>query len=298
MQPIDHINKTPDIELSIVIPCLNEEKTLGRCIQKAMDFLDMHNVCGEVVVADNGSTDQSKTIAQENNARIVNAPDKGYGNALRAGMAAAHGRYIIMGDADNSYDFLKLQPFLEKLRKGYDLVIGNRFEGGIYKGAMPFLHKHIGNPVLSFAGRLFYKIPVNDFHCGLRGIARNACEQLSLKAAGMEFASEMIVKAHLHKLRITEVPTTLPPDGRSKPPHLITWRDGWRHLRFLLLYAPKWLFWYPGITIAGVGVILSVTLILGPVSLGEVVLGIHTLLYAMAMVLIGYQWASFYRFAQ
>lgn len=235
------------IELSIVMPCLNEEETLAVCIDKAKQFLLESKIVGEIIIADNGSTDNSLEIARQKNARIIHVEAKGYGNALKSGIAAALGKYVIMGDSDDSYDFYALAPFVEKLREGYDLVMGNRFKGGIMKGAMPFKNRYLGNPVLSFVGRLFFSIKIGDFHCGLRGFSKEAVQKMDLRTTGMEFASEMVVKASLHKMKITEVPTILHPDGRSRPPHLKPWRDGWRHLRFLLLYSPAWLFLYPGV---------------------------------------------------
>ena len=234
------------VEVSIVMPCLNEAETLAACIKKATRFLLANHLSGEVLIADNGSTDGSRQIANALGARIVAVPERGYGAALIGGIAAARGRYVIMGDADDSYDFERLMPFVTALRDGGELVMGNRFQGGIERGAMPVLHRWLGNPVLSFVGRLFYATPIGDFHCGLRGFRKDAIERLGLTAPGMEFASEMVVKAALAGLDVREVPTTLAPDGRSRAPHLRTWRDGWRHLRFLLTYAPKWLFVYPG----------------------------------------------------
>jgi len=281
-------------ELTILMPCLNEEETIGICIEKAMHFLQTNGVSGEVLIADNGSTDGSKSIARDLGARVVEVEEKGYGSALLGGIGAAHGTYIIMGDSDDSYDFLNLMPHLEKLREGYDLVMGNRFKGGIEKGAMPFLHRYLGNPVLSFIGKLFFDIPVNDFHCGLRGFNRESMMEIGLNTQGMEFASEMVVKSALNNLKITEVPTTLSPDGRSRPPHLNTWRDGWRHLRFLLIYSPQWLFFYPGIVFMLLGTVFSVLLIQEPLYLDEVRLDIHTLLYSAGSVFIGFQLISFY----
>ncbi len=281
-------------ELSIVMPCLNEAETLGICIKKAQSFFKKYEVHGEVVVADNGSTDGSQAIAEKLNARVVPVPEKGYGSALRGGINAAYGKYIIMGDADDSYDFEALQPFLEKLREGNDLVMGNRFKGGIKKGAMPFLHKYLGNPVLSFIGRLFFNIKIGDFHCGLRGFSKEAFAKMNLNTTGMEFASEMIVKSKLNKLSIAEVPTILHPDGRSRPPHLNTWRDGWRHLRFLLLYSPRWLFLYPAILMIIVGVVLSTVLIIQPINFAGIVFDVHTLLYTASSVVVGFQFLAFY----
>ncbi|MBV8972254.1 MAG: glycosyltransferase family 2 protein [Sphingomonadaceae bacterium] len=281
------------IELSIVMPCLNEAETLGVCIEKANRFLSESGVAGEVVIADNGSTDGSQEIARSLGARVVAVPVRGYGAALQAGIAASRGRFVAMADSDDSYDFLGLMPFVMKLREGYDLVMGNRFKGGIAPGAMPPLHRYLGNPVLSFVGRLFYPSDIGDFHCGLRAFRRDAILGLGLKTTGMEFASEMVVKASLAHLRVTEVPTTLKPDGRSRPPHLRSWRDGWRHLKFLLTFAPKWLFFYPGAALAGVGLVLLAALLPGSVHLGDVRLGVHTLLFAAAGVVIGAQLMSF-----
>lgn len=283
-----------NIELSIVMPCLNEAETLAICIKKAISYLKKHNINGEIIIADNGSTDGSKKIAKDLNATIVSIQDKGYGNALKGGFKAAKGTYIIMADADDSYDFSNLQLFVEQLRNGFDLVMGNRFKGEIKKGAMPFSHKYLGNPVLSFLGRLFFKIKIGDFHCGLRGFKRSAFENIKLTTTGMEFASEMIVKAKLNKLLITEVPTILSPDGRTRPPHLNTWRDGWRHLRFLLLYSPKWLFLIPGILLMLVGLLLSTFLIAEPLRVNNITLDVHTLLYTSSTILIGFQFIIFY----
>lgn len=282
------------IELSVVMPCLNEAETLAICIKKAQDFFEREKISGEVIIADNGSTDGSQQIAKSLNATVVNVPQKGYGSALRGGIEAANGKYVIMGDADDSYDFSNLMPYLLKLREGYDLVMGNRFKGGIKPGAMPFLHKYLGNPVLSFIGRLFYKSNIGDFHCGLRGFSKKAYYTMILKTTGMEFASEMIVKASLKNLQITEVPTILSPDGRTRPPHLNTWRDGWRHLRFLVLYSPNWLFLIPGLILMVFGLITSAVLISGPISIGSVNFDVHTLLFSSGFFLIGFQFILFY----
>ena len=282
------------VELSIVMPCLNEAETLATCISKAQQFLDLNNINGEIIIADNGSVDESLTIAKKHKVNIIHINDKGYGNALKAGINASKGIYIIMGDADDSYDFSKLDSFLEKLRSGFDLVLGNRFKGGIEKDAMPFLHKYLGNPLLSFIGRLFFKIKIGDFHCGLRGFSKEAYQKMNLKTTGMEFASEMIVKSKLKNLKITEVPTTLSKDGRSRPPHLKTWSDGWRHLRFLMLYAPNWLFLYPGILFVFFGFILSVLLIINPLVFESFTLDIHTLLYCTTLIIVGIQFIIFY----
>jgi glycosyltransferase involved in cell wall biosynthesis len=273
------------MELTILMPCLNEARTLPACIEKARRFLAQNQIAGEVLIADNGSTDGSQAIAETAGARVVPVPIRGYGAALGAGIEAAHGRYVIMGDSDGSYDFSQLQDYVARLRAGADLVMGNRFKGGIAPGAMPILHRYLGNPVLSFIGRLFFRIPVGDFHCGLRGFSRDAMLKLRLVTPGMEFASEMVAKSALAHLRIEEVPTTLSPDGRDRPPHLRTWRDGWRHLRFLLLFCPRWLFLYPGLLLMALG--------LGGFALAayspEFVNRIHSLLYMAAATVLGAQ---------
>src|SRR5918994_3349045 len=257
-------------ELSVVLPCLNEAETLATCITKARGSMEALGVDGEIVVADNGSTDGSERIATSLGARVVPVPERGYGAALRTGIAAAKGRYVIMADADDSYALHDLGPFLEALRGGADLVMGNRFAGGIEPGAMPALHRYLGNPVLSWVGRLFFKVPINDFHCGMRGFARDRILGLGLTTTGMEFASEMVVRAAIGGLTITEVPTTLKPDGRSREPHLRTWRDGWRHLRFLLAFSPRWLFLYPAVFLVVLGTVVFTRLAVGPVSIGSV----------------------------
>lgn len=228
------------LELSVVMPCLNEARTVAICVKKALDFMERNGITGEVVIADNGSSDGSQQLAEEAGARVVQVAQKGYGNALMGGFRAAEGRFIVMGDADDSYNFAALEPFVEKLREGYQLVMGNRFRGGIDPGAMPVHHRYLGNPVLTGVGRLFFNSQVRDFHCGLRGFHRDILEILDLRTTGMEFASEMVVKSELNRLKICEVPTRLAKDGRGRPPHLNSWRDGWRHLRFLLLYSPRW----------------------------------------------------------
>jgi glycosyltransferase involved in cell wall biosynthesis len=283
----------PEMELSIVMPCLNEAETVAACVRTALGFLREHGVSGEVIVADNGSSDGSPRLASEAGARVVHVEEKGYGAALMGGIAAARGRYIVMGDADLSYDFSALMPFLEKLRAGDDLVMGNRFEGGIAPGAMPSLHRWLGNPVLTAIGRLFFRSPVGDFHCGLRAFRRDAVLALDLRTSGMEFASEMVVKATLHGQRIAEVPTALRPDGRSRPPHLRSWRDGWRHLRFLLLYSPRWLFFYPGLVLSAIGIATILWLLPGPQRIGDVGFDIHTFVFAVAAVLLGAQAIAF-----
>ncbi|MDQ4132391.1 MAG: glycosyltransferase family 2 protein [Actinomycetota bacterium] len=280
---------TSAVELSIVMPCLNEAETVATCVSKARSFLDASRLAGEVVVADNGSHDASRELALSAGARVVVAAAPGYGSALITGIQAARGRYVIMGDADDSYDFTALEPFVAELRGGADLVMGNRFKGGIAPGAMPALHRYVGNPMLSRLGRVFFGSPVGDFHCGLRGFRREAIMGLSLQSSGMEFASEMVVKATLAGLKIVEVPTTLSPDGRSGRPHLRTWSDGWRHLRFLLLYSPRWLFLIPGIVLMTGGLIAGFALTLGPVTVGDVTFDVDTLVGAAAAVIIGFQ---------
>lgn len=281
------------VELSILMPCLNEAETLATCIKKAQKALEDLNVDGEVVIADNGSTDGSPEIAASLGARVVHVAEKGYGSALLGGIKAARGKYIIMGDADDSYDFTNLGPFLEKLRAGFELVMGNRFKGGIAPRAMPPLHRYLGNPVLTGIGRIFFRSPCGDFHCGLRGFSKAAIQRLDLRTRGMEFASETVVKASLHGLRITEVPTTLSVDGRNRPPHLRSWRDGWRHLRFLLLYSPRWLFLYPGLLLMLVGAVVSGWLLVGPRVVDGITFDIHTFLYAAMAIVIGYQTVIF-----
>ena len=280
-----------DLDLTILMPCLNEAETLAFCVRQAVEAIKDSGVTGEVLVADNGSTDGSQAIATAEGARVVNVPVRGYGAALIAGIEAARGKYVMMADADASYHFEHLPRFLPRLNEGYHLVMGNRFAGAIEPGAMPPLHKYLGNPVLSAIGRIFFRIPVRDFHCGLRAFRRDSILGLNLRTTGMEFASEMVVKTSLAGLRMTEVPTTLSPDGRSRAPHLRSWRDGWRHLRFLLLYSPRWLFFYPGLAALAIGVVLSALLIPGPlpVHIGGAThtLDVDTLTYALGLVLIG-----------
>ncbi|MBX3595583.1 glycosyltransferase family 2 protein [Sphingomonas sp.] len=287
--PIPPAERADMVELSIVMPCLNEAETLARCIKAARAFLDANGVIGEIVIADNGSTDGSQQIANAMGARIVPVAARGYGAALIGGIAAARGRFVAMGDADDSYDFGGLMPFVTALREGADLVMGNRFAGGIAQGAMPPLHRYLGNPVLSFLGRTFFGTPIGDFHCGLRAFRRDRIQALGLTSPGMEFASEMVVKAAIERLDIREVPTTLRPDGRSRPPHLRTWRDGWRHLRFLLIYAPRFLFLYPGLALALAGTVGIVGLVPGDLRIGGIELGVHTMIFAAMAVLIGSQ---------
>lgn len=277
-----------EVELSVVMPCLDEAETVGTCIDKAAGFMREHDISGEVIVADNGSGDGSQEIAKSHGARVVDVEAKGYGSALKGGIKAARGKYIIMGDADDSYDFAALMPFVEKLREGHDLVVGNRFAGGIKRGAMPLLHRYFGNPVLSGLGRLFFKTPARDFHCGLRGFRREAVERMRLQTTGMEFASETVMKASLHDMKVTEVPTILWPAGRGRPAHLRSWRDGWRHLRFMLLYSPRWLFLYPGLFLMLVGTLIGAALLPGPILIGRTGFSLHTLVYAGAMISIGF----------
>jgi glycosyltransferase involved in cell wall biosynthesis len=280
-------------ELSVVMPCLNEAETLPTCIKKAKKAFDQLGIQGEIIIADNGSSDGSPEIAANLDARVIHVAEKGYGSALMGGIKAARGKYIIMGDADDSYDFTNLGPFVEKLRAGYDLVMGNRFKGGIAPNAMPPLHRYLGNPVLTGIGRLFFHSPCGDFHCGLRGFSKSAIQSLNLRTTGMEFASEIVVKASLHRLRIAEVPTTLSVDGRNRPPHLRSWRDGWRHLRFLLLFSPRWLFLYPGLLLMLLGALVSGSLLLGPRVVDGITFDIHTFLYAAMAIIIGYQTVIF-----
>jgi glycosyltransferase involved in cell wall biosynthesis len=276
------------------MPCLNEAETIEVCIKKAKKWLQENGVAGEVVIGDNGSTDGSQQMAINLGARVIDVPQKGYGAALMGAIEASNSKFVVMADSDDSYDFSNLSPFIESLRKGNDLVMGNRFKGGIMPGAMPFLHRYLGNPVLSFIGRLFFNCPVGDFHCGLRGFRQDIVSLLDLKTTGMEFASEMVVKATINNLKIDEVPTTLSKDGRSRPPHLRTWRDGWRHLRFLLIYSPRWLFLYPGLFLMLIGLILMLLIIPGPMGIFQhVYFDTNTLLYAGAFVIVGYQAISF-----
>ena len=279
----------PQYELSIVMPCLNESETLEICIRKAQQCLRDLNITGEILIADNGSTDGSQKIALRMGARLVPAEPTGYGAALMGGIMAAQGKFIIMGDADDSYDFSNLEPFIKKLREGYDFVIGNRFKGTIKPGAMPPLHQYLGNPVLTGLGRLFFHSPCGDFHCGLRGFNKEAFLRMNLRTIGMEFASEMVFKATLLKMRIAEIPIILFPDGRSRPSHLHSWRDGWRHLRFMFLYSPRWLFLYPGILLMLVGLIVGFWLLPRSRTIGNVILDVHTLLYASSAIIIGFQ---------
>ena len=281
-------------EVSIVMPCLNEEKTVGPCVDQAWQFIRENDLAGEVIVADNGSTDRSTEIAAAHGARVVPVREKGYGNALRGGFAAAQGTYIIMGDTDGNHDLVHLMPFLEKLREGYELVVGNRFSGGIEPGSMPWMRQYIGNPALSFVGRLFFDTPVRDFHCGLRGVRKDALARMRLTTTGMELASEIVIKASILKMRTCEVPTRQLADDPERDSHLRTFRDGWRHLRFLLLYSPQWLFLYPGSVMLVLGFAFSALLFLGPISVQNGgVIDFHTLIYAGSFSIIGLNLLSF-----
>jgi glycosyltransferase involved in cell wall biosynthesis len=285
-------------ELTILMPCLDEAATVGGCVAKARSFLERTGIDGEVLVADNGSSDGSQALAKESGARVIEVAERGYGAALAAGIAAARGRFVIMGDADDSYDFTGLHGFVDKLRQGFPLVMGNRFKGGIAPGAMPALHRYLGNPVLSFIGRLLFHARVGDFHCGLRGFDRAAVMSLGLRTRGMEFASEVVVKAALAGWRIAEVPTALRPDGRGRDSHLRSWRDGWRHLRFLLLFSPRWLFLYPGLVLFFSGTLLTSVLYFAPIRIGAAGLDVHSMLYASAAALLGIQLCLFALFAR
>jgi glycosyltransferase involved in cell wall biosynthesis len=281
------------IELSVVMPCLNEAETVGVCVRKALAALQQAGVSGEVIVADNGSTDGSVEIAQAEGARVVNVAEKGYGNALKGGIRAAGGEYVLMADSDDSYDLTHIPRFVEQLRTGSDLVMGNRFSGGIAHHAMPFLHRYLGNPVLTGIGRLFFGSTCKDFHCGMRAFRKDSFLRMDIRSTGMEFASEMVVKASLLRMNVREVPTTLSPDGRSHPPHLRTWHDGWRHLRFLLMYSPRWLFLYPGIASILLGLAVCFWLLPGPRQIGDIVFDVHTLAYAFGSMLVGFQLLAF-----
>ncbi|HRE07051.1 MAG TPA: glycosyltransferase family 2 protein [Opitutaceae bacterium] len=277
------------LEVSVVMPCLNEASTIERCVREARGALAAEGMVGEVIVADNGSTDGSQKLAAQSGARVVAVEAKGYGNALRGGIEAARGRFVVMGDSDCSYDFTHVGRFVARLRAGDDLVMGNRFLGGIQPGAMPWKNRYLGNPVLSGLGRLFFRTPIRDFHCGLRAFSIDAYHRLDLRTTGMEFASEMVIKSTLLGLRVSEVPTILRPDQRGRPPHLRPWRDGWRHLRFMLLYSPRWLFLYPGAFLMVVGLAIVGLLATAPRTVGGVEFGPHSLLFAMLAVLLGFQ---------
>lgn len=287
------------IEVTVILPCLNEAETLAVCVQKARKSLADLGIAGEVLVSDNGSTDGSQRIAEDNGARVVHAPIRGYGGALLAGIDAAQGRYVIMADADDSYDLSNLGPFVDKLREGHDVVMGNRFRGGIAPDAMPFLHKYLGNPVLSWLGRRMFGLKnVHDFHCGIRGFDRQRIKALGLCMPGMEFASELVVRAALAGYSLVEVPTTLQKDGRSRPPHLRTWRDGWRHLRFLLVFAPRKTLVWPGAALAAFGLLGTALLVAGPLEVGPVGFDINAMVYTCLAVIVGAQLVLFGGFAE
>jgi glycosyltransferase involved in cell wall biosynthesis len=289
----DSADAGKQLELSVVMPCLNERETVGVCVRKALVSIREAGILGEVIVGDNGSTDGSVEVAEKEGARVIHVADKGYGNALKGGILAARGEYVLMADSDDSYDFSHIMRFIEPLRAGSDLVMGNRFRGGIAKDAMPPLHRYLGNPVLTGIGRLFFRSPCKDFHCGMRGFRKDSFLRMDIRSTGMEFASEMVVKASLFRMKVSEVPTTLNPDGRSHPPHLRTWRDGWRHLRFLLMYSPRWLFLYPGTFLILLGLAGCAWLLPGPQIFHGVGFDVHTLLYAFVSVLLGFQLAAF-----
>ena len=289
LDPPEKLMSTENLELTILMPCLNEAETVVACVKKALNFLSTAGITGEVLIADNGSTDGSQALAISAGAIVVPIPMRGYGAALLGGIVAAKGRFVIMGDADDSYDFSRLEAFMEKLRAGDELVMGDRFAGGIRPGAMPPLHRYLGNPVLSFIGRLLFRSPIRDFHCGLRGFSRETILRLHLESPGMEFASEMIVKATLAKIKISAVPTILHPDGRSRPPHLRSWRDGWRHLRFLLMMSPRWLLLYPGCVLLFVGLLTTGAILHGPLVIAGVGFDIHTMLYSAGASILGLQ---------
>lgn len=286
------------LDVSVIMPCLNESATIGPCVTEALRTIERLGLRGEVIVGDNGSADGSQEIASALGARVIAVEKHGYGAALQEAIAVARGRFVLMGDSDGSYDFTQLDLFLDKLREGYDLVIGNRFRGEILPGAMPSLHRYAGNPILSGIGRLLFRSPIGDFHCGLRAFRRGSIEQLHLRMLGMEFASEMIVRATLFGLRLTEVPTTLSRDGRNRAPHLRTWRDGWRHLRFLLLYSPRWLFLYPGLLLFVLGTLASIWLLPGPRTVGTITFDVDTLLFSAMAILLGFQSINFAAFTE
>jgi len=287
MSQLQDVSNNDVIDLTILMPCLNEAETLAACIKKATIWLSTSGLKGEVLIADNGSTDGSQSIATSLGARVVQVSQKGYGSALYHGAEASNGKWIIMGDSDDSYDFSNLDVFVSKLQADFDLVMGNRFLGGIADGAMPWKNKYIGNPILTWIGRLLFKCPAKDFHCGLRGFRKDAFERMDLRTTGMEFASEMVIKANLFGMRIAEVPTTLSKDGRSRPPHLKPWRDGWRHLRFMMLFSPRWLFIIPGFLLSILSGGAYFALLISPVQIGKVIFDIHTLFFAQAGLQLG-----------
>jgi len=276
-----------DVEFSIVIPCLNEEKTLAIVIGKALGSIERLKIKAEIVVADNGSTDRSVEIAEELGARVVHCAEKGYGNALKGGFAGARGKYLIHGDADDSYDFGKIDGYVFYLKKGYDLVIGTRLKGRIEKGAMPFLHRYLGTPVLTFVLNRFFGTRISDCNCGMRGLTREAFEKMRLNSGGMELASEMVIKAGILKLKIKEIPIVLHRDKRDKKPHLNTWSDGWRHLRFMLLYAPNSVFIWPGVILFLLGTLLILLQINGPFRWNWIFMDIHFMILGLTLGILG-----------
>lgn len=281
------------LELSVVMPCLNEHETIGVCIRKAKQFIEKQGIQGEIVIGDNGSTDGSQDLARELGARVIDVKERGYGAALQGAIEGSHGRYVIMGDSDDSYDFAKLMPFVEKLREGYDLVMGNRFLGCIKPGAMPWKNRCIGNPILTGIGKLFFRSKCSDFHCGLRGFCKDAYLRMALQTKGMEFASEMVIKATLLNMKMVEVPITLSPDGRSRHPHLRPWRDGWRHLRFMLLYSPRWLFLIPGAMLFALNLLATIRLFVGPLVVFDVAFDVNSMVFTAIGMLIGLQSIAF-----
>ena len=281
------------VELSVVIPCLNEGQTVGKRVRQALEVLRRAGVAGEVIVADNGSTDGSAEIAEAEGARVARVAEKGYGSALMGGIAVARGEYVLMADADESHDLTHIPRFLEELRTGQDLVMATGSSAGLRTGAMPFLHRYLGNPVLTGLGKLFFKSKCGDFHCGMRGFRRESYRRMDVRSTGMEFASEIVIKAKLMGLKITEIATAHLPDGRDHPPHLRPCSDGWRHLRFLLMYSPRWLFLYPGILLILLGLAGCAWLLPGPQFFHGLEFDVHTLVYAFVFVLLGFQLVAF-----
>jgi len=277
-----------DPEVSFVAPCLNEAATIEACIREIQSCIESSALSAEIVVADNGSTDGSRELARKLGARVIEVAERGYGSALMGGIEAARGRFVVMGDSDLSYDFREAPRLLEKLRAGADLVMGSRFKGRIEPGAMPFLHRYLGNPVLSWLGRLLFRVPVSDFHCGLRAFRKESYQAMRVRTSGMEFASEIVVKAAVMGMRIDEAPVTLRPDRRGRPPHLRTWRDGWRHLRFLLTLSPRWTLFLPGAVLAGLGALLMALVFFGPAHLRAVTLDVHTMVVGSLLVTVGH----------
>ncbi len=277
------------VDVSVVIPCLNEAGTVGDCVEKAVKGLDAAGVTGEVIVADNGSTDGSVDVARAKGARIVPVSTKGYGYALRTGIEAARGEFIIMGDADDTYDFSEIPRFVQSWRDGYDVVMGNRFGGDIRPGAMPWTHRYIGNPVLSAILRVLFHTPIHDAHCGMRGFTADVYRRMDVRTTGMEFASELVIKAAKVGCNIIEIPITLWPDRRDRPPHLRSVPDGWRHLRFMLLCAPNWLFVVPGAAFMAAGISLMLWLLPGPRKVGHVTFDVNTMFFGVVFTLVGAQ---------